>query len=145
MNGYYTIKDICQFTGLTSRTIRNYISLGMLQGEKLDGKWQFSSDKVSKFLNDPNVWPSIQVKKNSLVSDFIMKKDKDSRQMCIILDLPEDDPKKILDIFCQEINTEKYSPQLCFSFECQKNYPRIILKGQDTDVLKLVNLFYSHL
>ena len=31
---YYTLGHIVQFTGLTDRTLRNYISMGILQGEK---------------------------------------------------------------------------------------------------------------
>ena len=34
---YYCIAHIVQFTGLTDRTIRNYISNGILQGEKING------------------------------------------------------------------------------------------------------------
>ena len=40
----YTINDIAMMTGLTTRTIRNYIKLGILNGEKEDGVWRFSAE-----------------------------------------------------------------------------------------------------
>ena len=42
----YTIANIVQFTGLTDRTIRNYISSGILIGEKTNGVWQFTPEQV---------------------------------------------------------------------------------------------------
>ena len=63
MNEFYTINDIATMTGLTTRTIRNYMKLGMLEGEKQDGVWQFSAEAVFSFMADKNVYPSIQAKK----------------------------------------------------------------------------------
>ena len=54
MNEYYTINDIATMTGLTTRTVRNYIKLGLLDGEKMDGIWQFSIEAVSAFMADKN-------------------------------------------------------------------------------------------
>lgn len=34
---YYTINPVTLLTGLTDRTIRNYIRMGLLQGEKING------------------------------------------------------------------------------------------------------------
>lgn len=34
---YYVINELVMFTGLTDRTIRNYLSSGILRGEKVDG------------------------------------------------------------------------------------------------------------
>lgn len=36
-NGY-ALSQIAQFTGLSDRTIRNYITAGILRGEKKDGR-----------------------------------------------------------------------------------------------------------
>ena len=47
---YYVINELVMFTGLTDRTIRNYLSSGILQGEKVDGMWRFTSDQVEEFV-----------------------------------------------------------------------------------------------
>lgn len=39
---YYLISHLVLLTGLTDRTIRKYISSGILQGEKIDGLWHFT-------------------------------------------------------------------------------------------------------
>ena len=44
VGNYYTIGHITQCTGLTDRTIRTYISMGFLQGEKINGLWQFTDE-----------------------------------------------------------------------------------------------------
>lgn len=38
----YTISEIAKMSGLTTRTIRNYLADGQVHGEKRDGKWEFS-------------------------------------------------------------------------------------------------------
>lgn len=60
---YYVINELVMFTGLTDRTIRNYLSSGILQGEKVDGMWRFTSDQVEEFVKHPAVRPSILAKK----------------------------------------------------------------------------------
>ncbi|MGM8370207.1 helix-turn-helix domain-containing protein, partial (plasmid) [Clostridium perfringens] len=38
----YTIEDIAKMTRLTSRTIRNYLKDGILEGKKIGGQWRFT-------------------------------------------------------------------------------------------------------
>ena len=62
MKESYTISDIVAITGLSDRTIRNYISQKTLVGEKTDGAWRFTPEQLGAFMNDPNVLPSIRAK-----------------------------------------------------------------------------------
>lgn len=142
MKEYYTINNIALMSGLTTRTIRNYIKMGVLNGEKIDGVWQFTPKEVDRFFEHPNVLPSIQAKRNAIVFDFILNKQKETNQMCVILDLPGEDGQKISDFFTEQYNSGNYSSDLLFSFECTAEYPRVILKGQAEDVVKLLNLFH---
>lgn len=48
MNEFYTINDIATMTGLTTRTVRNYMKLGLLEGEKVDGVWQITIKRSMK-------------------------------------------------------------------------------------------------
>ena len=139
---YYTIGDIVQFTDLTDRTIRNYIAYGILQCEKINGIWHFTPEQVDSFIRNPNVRPSIQSKKNAIVYDFMLDKKKREHQICIILDLPGDNPKKVAEFFCFSITTGNYH-DIRFSFDSLAGDPRIILKGLSKDVLILVQKYYS--
>lgn len=70
---YYVINQVVMFTGLTDRTIRNYISSGILQGEKINGVWCFTPEQVEAFISHPSVRPSILAKNNGLVNDYYSK------------------------------------------------------------------------
>ncbi|MBQ3030119.1 MAG: MerR family transcriptional regulator [Agathobacter sp.] len=78
----YTIANIVQFTGLTDRTIRNYISSGILVGEKATGTWQFTPEQVERFIRHPSVRPSIIAKKNALIYDFLLNTQKKNHNYC---------------------------------------------------------------
>ena len=69
---YYLINHLVLITGLTDRTIRNYISNGILHGEKINGLWHFTSEEVESFIAHPAVRPSILAKHNSAVYDFLL-------------------------------------------------------------------------
>ena len=45
----YNLKQLVMMTGLTERTLRNYLRLGILTGEKVDGIWQFTKEQVTAF------------------------------------------------------------------------------------------------
>ena len=46
MKETYSINDVAMITGLSTRTIRNYISLGFLSGEKVNGAWSFTDKQI---------------------------------------------------------------------------------------------------
>ena len=72
MKTIYSIDDISKMTMLSTRTIRNYIKLGLLNGSKTNGYWQFTSDDISKFINNDYVTQSLNTKRNSLIYDYIL-------------------------------------------------------------------------
>ena len=63
MKTIYSIDDISKMTMLSTRTIRNYIKLGLLNGSKTNGYWQFTSDDISKFMNNDYVTQSLNTKR----------------------------------------------------------------------------------
>lgn len=135
---YYLISHLVLITGLTDRTIRSYISSGILQGEKINGLWHFTPEQVEQFIRHPAVKPSIQAKRNALVYDFMVETQKQDPQVCMILDLPGCDAKKTAAYFCYNISTGGYT-DIHFSFDDTSGTPRVILKGTKENVLKLVN------
>ena len=134
---YYLISHLVLFTGLTDRTIRSYLSSGILQGEKINGLWHFTPEEVEKFVCHPAVRPSILAKNNALIYDFLLDTSKKRSEICIILDLPGIDPKPAMEFFCYRITNGDFK-NIRFSFDAVGKLPRIILKGGASDVMTLI-------
>ena len=137
---YYTISHLVQFTELTDRTIRNYISSGILQGEKVDGSWRFTSEQTEEFIRHPSVRPSILAKKNSLVYDFLLDDHKVAQEICLIMDIPRTDKTAISEFFGCLINEGNYR-KIQFSYDGVPDTARIILKGDAAEVLQLADKY----
>lgn len=139
---YYTIGHIVQFSGLSDRTIRSYIASGLLQGEKINGLWHFTPEQVEMFMSHPMVRPSIQAKRNAIVSDFLADNKKESPQSCMILDLPGTNEEKLTEYFNHEIMNGEFQ-KFRFSLDCAGSVPRVFLSGRTGELLVLVNRLYS--
>lgn len=139
---YYVINHLVMFTGLSDRTIRNYIASGILQGEKINGLWHFTPEQVEEFVRHPAVRPSILAKNNGLVYDFLLDTKKTGQEMCVILDTPCADKKTVAEYFCYSINSGGYH-NIQFSFDGVMETSRVILKGDAAEVLRLVNEYNS--
>lgn len=137
---YYLINHLVLFTGLTDRTIRNYISSGILQGEKINGLWHFTPEQVESFICHPAVRPSILAKQHSAVYDFLLDNRKNDCEICMIRDVPGKRKKEIAEYFCYHISSEEFQ-NIHFSFDGVAKVPRVILKGSAADVLRLANGF----
>ncbi|MBE5804995.1 MAG: helix-turn-helix domain-containing protein [Clostridiales bacterium] len=139
---YYVLNHLVQFTGLTDRTLRNYLASGILQGEKINGTWHFTPEQMEAFLAHPAVRPSILARNHSLVYDFLLDMKKPCRQTCMILDIPNGNDKEIAEFFCCRINQSGDS-SLHFSFHMHAPHSRVILTGSSSAVLALVNEYYA--
>ena len=144
MSQYYSISDLCMFTGLTDRTLRHYLADGILQGELIDRAWAFTDEQVKAFLSHPAVRPSIQAKKNALITDFMLDNFKKTPQMCIIWDIPDRHARSISDFFCCQINADPSLHNFRFSFEQIDQTTRLILKGEQEQIIRLINQFETH-
>ena len=139
----FTLGHLRQFTGLSDRTLRNYLANGILKGEKINGIWHFSDKQIEDFVNSPTVRPSILAKNSGIVYDFIIDRNKPCDQSCIILDLPTADREQACEFFCYQINDGNFK-DLQFSLDAPKNKQmRIILKGNVSDVLRLIGDYYK--
>ena len=138
----YLINHLVLITGLTDRTIRNYIALGILKGEKINGIWHFTQEEVEDFIKNPAVRPSILAKHNSLVYDFMLDERRKTEETCVILDLPDADRKTLAEFFCYRINNRNYE-NINFSFNGNAKTSRIILKGKPCDVFGLIDEYYK--
>lgn len=139
---YYCIGHLVQFTGLTDRTIRNYIASGILEGEKINGLWHFTPEQVQSFVCHPAVRPSIQAKRNGRIFDFLLDTKKTEHQACVILDLPGVEEKEASEFFCYTITDGEFH-NIQFSLDAFSGVPRVILNGDTGEIMRLVNEFYS--
>ncbi len=138
----YLISHITLITGLSDRTIRNYIASGILKGEKINGIWHFTPEEVDAFIKNPAVRPSIVAKNNSVVYDFMLNDSKKEEETCVILDLPKCDIKETAEFFCYGISNGDYK-DINFSFDGNYKTPRIILRGKPSDVFGLIGDYYK--
>lgn len=143
VGNYYTIGHIVQFTGLTDRTIRNYIASGILPGEKINGVWHFTPEQVDAFVANPAVRPSILAKRHGVVYDFLLRNPKTTDQTCMVLDLPGRDRDAVTEYFCTAICQGEYH-DIQFSFDGVGKTPRVFLKGSTAEILRLVNGYYNN-
>lgn len=138
----YSIEQLSLITGLTTRTLRNYLKAKVLQGSKDTGSWRFTQQQVSEFIRHPSVWPSIQAKHHAIVYDFLAGQDSSEEEMCILLDrrLEEGAAKEVADFFCDAASRRSH---IRFAFSYESGKARYILKGTEGDVSQIMQEFYS--
>lgn len=138
---YYTLSHLTQFTGLTDRTLRTYLSKGILEGEKTNGVWHFTETQLDAFFRHPTVRPTLIAKHNATVYDFLLDTKKPKPRICVILDLPGADRESVSEFFCDAITSRDFH-DLHFSFHGVE-MPRVFLSGQPDEILSLVNSYKS--
>ena len=138
----YTMEQLATLTGLTTRTLRNYLKAEILQGSKDTGIWQFTEEQVSEFVRHPAVYPSIQAKHHAMVYDFLARQDHSENEMCILLDrtLGEEEAKELTDFFCHAVSGRTH---IRFAFSYESGKARYILKGTEADVSQIMREFYQ--
>ena len=80
MDRNYTLDDIALMTGFSTRTLRNYLTQGLLKGEKIDGKWQFTAGELDRFFAEPFVREGLRIKRNGIVFDFLADRSKNQAE-----------------------------------------------------------------
>lgn len=138
---YFSIDDIATITGLTTRTLRNYISDGFLVGDKNSGKWLFTPEQVSAFLEHNAVKPTLQAKRNAIVYDHLANEAMDTERMCTILDIPGADSEKVSAAFCKLLADIEPEVEFKFASNAYGGGIRVILSGSATNVMDILKEF----
>ena len=138
----YTLGHLALFTGLTDRTLRNYLASDILQGEKINGVWHFTPEQAQALIAHPTARAAILAKKNAIIYDFLLNAYKASNQCCLILDLPQADDQSTIEYFCDSINHGDFH-DLQFSFDSISGMPRVILRGPSQQILALANGYHA--
>ena len=143
MKESFTINDLAMMTGLSTRTIRNYMGLGFLSGEKINGCWRFTDEQVEAFTQNKAVQSAIKAKKNAVVFDFLGTRPYNGDRMCVVLDLAASDAMGASLFFCGKISDCSPEAELHFASEAVGTGVRLILTGSPRDVMSLLNQFYD--
>ena len=141
---WYTLNDIATMTGFTTRTLRNYLRMGLLTGEKVDGVWRFSEEQLWTFMDNPSARQGMHAKRNAIVTDFLLMGGRKENRTCVILDysMEWEDAKRAIDFFCDKIK-EQGDNELRFGMERHKKNVRLILSGPEAAVKEMMKRYYE--
>ena len=139
----YNLNEVAMITGLTTRTLRNYLKLDLLKGEKIDGNWSFTDEELEAFLSNPVAKQAIKAKRNAVVYDFLSDPFKKGNLICTILDLPVSDAEAMetANFFCDLIN--KNGSDIDFRYNNEKGFARFILSGSEDQVVDFMKAYYE--
>ncbi len=145
MKEYYTINEVAVMTGFTTRSLRLFIQQGFLEGEKIDGKWNFTVEQLESFISNPNIKAGIKIKNNALVYDFLADFEKSDNQSCLILDLhisSNEEFEEISSYFCTAMCAEDVSASK-MKLERQNNSVRLIISGPEDCIADVMKKWYE--
>ena len=139
----YNLNQLATITGYTTRSLRNYIKDGILNGEKIDGNWSFTEEEVTAFMSDPGVRQGLSSKQLSVVYDFLADTSKRSNRICTVLDFPVSDAeaRNIAKFFCDEI--AKIGHDISFKFMKEGNLSRFVLSGSEDVITDIMKAYYE--
>ena len=140
MDRNYSLNDLALMTGFTTRTLRNYIKQGLLNGEKQNGVWQFTADEIDRFFREPFVKEGLRIKQNSTIFDFMANRNKTQKRSCVILDIPSSVKKgnEISAFFCDKINDVE---DVMFNYSWDNGTCRVILTGAADSVAEVMKIY----
>lgn len=142
----YTIEDLAEMTRLTSRTIRNYLKDGILEGKKIGGQWRFTMKDIEKFFDNSKTNQDISTTYNNEVIDFLEGKNTDSQkevQICTIIDFHcknilegKELSKKLMTIINDDEEAVKNGAKFSYEYIKNSSKARFILFGDSEFIIK---------
>lgn len=99
----YSLNEVSKMTGLTTRSIRDFLYDGIATASKIDGKWVFSEQEFLAMLENPYIAPAIKVKNYAPVFDFFKADKKTDNTICLVIDrcLDDSDFEPLISKVCQ--------------------------------------------
>ena len=126
--------------GLTERTLRNYLKMGILNGQKECGVWHFSPEQIAEFMSNDYVRAAMKSKRTAIFIDYINDTYKKENSMCIVLDLPQENSEDVAKFFCQAVNKRS---GLRMTYDKIKGLNRVVMIGGIDTVYDILNEYYS--
>ncbi len=140
MEKTYTLNDVAMMSGFTTRTLRNYLNQGLLEGQKTEGIWRFTAEAVDRFFRQPFVQEGLRIKHSAQVFDFMAERRKTKARSCVILDVPCTVTKgnQISAFFCEKMQDAEDAQ---FQFNWNNGLCRVILSGAAATVLEILRAY----
>ena len=139
----YNLNQVAMITGLTTRTLRNHLKQGLLNGEKIDGVWSFTEEELDEYVREPAVRQAIASRQHAVVYDFLADSVKKTNRVCTILDFPVSDGESlsIANFFSGEVS--RHGSDIEFRFIKEKHFARFILAGAEDQVSDFMKAYYA--
>jgi len=139
----YNLNQLALISGLTTRTLRNYLRQGALRGEKLDGVWQFDEEDLDAFFADHAAQKAMTAHRHALVWDFLADAYKKTNRACVILDLPvsAEEAAEASRFFAQAVCEMGHDIELRCGQE--RDLLRIVLSGAEEPVADILRAWYG--
>ena len=87
----FTINDVAALTSLTTRTIRNHLKDGSINGLKVGGQWRFRMSDIEDFTYHRNNRPEATQGLDSEIAEFLSTKEISDTSVCTIVDICADE------------------------------------------------------
>lgn len=84
----YTVADVAELTGLTSRTIRNYLKDGTLRGKKIGVQWRFTEEDINRLFSEVDAAGKKVIHPEDVISDFLKETKQETHRSCLVIDIP---------------------------------------------------------
>jgi excisionase family DNA binding protein len=145
----YTVENIAKMTGFTSRTIRNYLKDGSLQGLKIGGQWRFTMENIKRLFDNSIFLNDMSRKNRQQILNFIDGTNTDIQgkiQVCTIVDYYCENSKagyQIYEKLVTVINSkDEDSPPAKFDYKFieKENKARFTLFGNPDYIIKTLQL-----
>lgn len=136
---FYSINELSTISGFTTRSLRNFIQMEFLKGEKFNGEWRFSLEQIENFFSNPNIKEGIKSKNNSVVYNYLLNKPENDKICSIVdLNLTPNETKTLSEKICQMINDSNANVE--FKFSAHNGNVRIIIAGEKNFVKQILLL-----
>ncbi len=125
----FTLNDVAMLTSLTTRTLRNHLKDGTLNGHKVGGQWRFRMSDIEDFTFKSGKKPIVAEGNESLVTDFLSKNTISGKQVCSVIDLEIDEQRAIAKEFLLKdlVNWYDNRNNLKYTFEYKDGFARFIV------------------
>lgn len=134
----YSIEEVSMMSGLTTRTIRNYLKDGLVYATKEDGKWVFTLNEFTEMLSSSYVSAAIKAKNKAPIFDFLADEKKKNDSVCIVIDriLGEEETVPFISKVC---SLQPEAGNVEMRLEKKDDNIRIVLTGPES-VVKAIYL-----
>ncbi|WP_199880570.1 helix-turn-helix domain-containing protein [Bacillus massiliglaciei] len=146
----YTVEEVAKMTGLTSRTIHNYIRDGKIKGKKIGVQWRFTEENIEALFSDADAKKDVTDAQNQAVLEFLEQTGSPTEtEMCTVMDVSASDQTAI-EPLAQDmlafVNAHQETGVRNFSYQYieKRQTARFIVIGEIEKVQTLISMTREH-